>query len=113
MEIKTDIWTASIVDLSYPLVLSCFWRLDVPTVVSATSVWAGGCPGMERSGASLKGNCGSEDWDEFARSLIREVPSTVIAVGPEHWPVDGSVMDVGMGGIWDLIGSLTYVTVMG
>jgi hypothetical protein len=68
---------------------------------------------MERSGTSLKGSCGSEDWDEFARSLISELPSTVIAGSPELWPVDGSVVNVGMGGICDLIGSLTYVTVMG
>jgi hypothetical protein len=98
MAIKMDTWTASIVDLSYPLMLSCFRRLDDQSVISAARASAGGGPGIGRGGMSREGGCGSEDWDEFARSLMRALPSTVIVAGPESWPVDRS-MNVGRGGM--------------
>ena len=99
MAIKIDTWTASIVDLSYPPMLSRFWRLDVPSAMSAASVSAGGGPGIGHGGISREGGCKSEDWDEFTRSLIRALPSTVIVVGPDTRPVDGSIGNEGMGGM--------------
>ena len=98
-----DTWTASIVDLSYPLALSCFWRLDVPSVISAVSVSDGGGP-IEIG----RGGCKSEDWDGFTKALMRAPPSTVMVVGPEAWPENGSVVNGGMGGNrWVLSGFLT------
>lgn len=105
--IKMDTWTASIVDLSYPLTLSCFWRLDVPPVVSMARVSAGVGPGLGRGGISRDGGCKKEDWDEFIRSLIRAPPSTVMVVGRETWPDNWSAVNVGTGGMWILSGFLT------
>jgi len=73
-----------------------FSSLDDHSVISAARASAGGGPGIGRGGISREGGCGSDDWDEFARSLMRALPSTVIVVGPENWPVDRS-MNVGMG----------------
>lgn len=106
--IKTDTWTASIVDLSYPLALSCFLRLDVPEVISAARSSASGGPGVGRGGMSREGGYESEDCEAFGRSPISVLPSTVIVVGSEGvGPIHGWMEDVGIGGGWVLFGFLT------
>lgn len=101
-----DTWTASIVDLSYPLTLSRFCRLEVASVIPVASASAGGGPGTGCGGISREGGWESEDWDEFAKSLMRLFPSTVIVVEPENWPVCVPV-NVGIGGMLFLLGFLT------
>jgi len=110
--IKTDTWTASIVDLSYPLALSCFRRVDILEASSVARFSTDGGPGVKRGGISREGGCESEVCDGFDRSLMR-FPSIVIVVGSGIGPIDGCVGDVGIGATWVLFGFLTYVTDMG
>jgi hypothetical protein len=105
--IKTDTWTASIVDLSYPPMLSCFLRLDVLDVSSAARDSAGGGPGTGRGGISREGGCESEDRDEFNRPPMRTLPSIVIVLGSGIGPTHGWVGDGGTGGICALFGFFT------
>jgi len=106
IEIKTDTWTASIVDLSYTPVLSRLSRLDVLAAISAARLSTGGGPGMGRGGISREGGCESEDCDEFGRSLMRALPSTVIAVGSGIGPANEWADGIGMSGVV-LFGFLT------
>ena len=106
MVIRTDTWTASIVDLSYPPMLSCFLRLDVLEAISAARLSGSGGPGMGRGGTSREGGGESEDWDEFGRPLMSAFPSIVMVVGSGIWPNDGKE-DEGIGGAWVLFGFLT------
>jgi len=101
--IKMDTWTASIEDLSYPLTLSCFWRLGVPPAISTASVSVGGGPEIECRGISRAGGCKSEDWGEFTKSIVRAPPSA----GAETQPDNGPAVDVGTGGMRVLSGFLT------
>jgi len=103
MAIKTDTWTASIVDLSYPLTLSRLSRLDELEVISLARISADGGPGIGPGGISREGGCESEDCDVFARPLMSTSPSAVIVVGPEVGPTHG----VGIGGAWVLFSFLT------
>jgi len=105
MAIKTDTWTASIVDLSYPLTLSRL--LFVRSTSSVVRVSAGGGPGVGPGEMSREGGCESEDCDEFGRSLRRVLPSTVIVVGSGIGPVDGWIGCVGIGCVRVLFGFLT------
>jgi len=111
--IKTDTWTASIVDLSYPLMLSCFLRSVALEVSAVARFSTDGGPGVGRGGISREGGWESEACDEFDRSLMRLLPSIVIVVGSRIGPIDGCVGDVGIGDTWVLFGFLTYVTDMG
>ena len=105
--IKTDTWTASIVDLSYPLILSCFLRMEV-LVISAARSSGGGGPGTGRSVISREGGYESEDCEAFGRFLMSALPSTVIAEGSEEvWPIQGWIGDAGIGGRGVLFGFLT------
>lgn len=98
---KTDTWTASIVDLSYPLTLSRFSRLDTLDAISVARFSIGRGPGMGRGGIS---RCESEDRDEFDKPLISASPSIVIVAGPGIGLVGGVG---GIGGIWALFSFLT------
>ena len=104
---KTDTWTASIVDLSYPPMLSRSLRLDILEVTSAARSWAGEGPGMGCGGMSREGGYWSEDCDGFERPLMSASPSIVIVVGSGIGRIGGLVGGVGTGGTWVLFGSLT------
>jgi len=82
MEIKTDTWTASIADLSYPLTLSRLSGLDVLDVISLARFSADGGPGIGPGGISREGGCESEDCDAFDRPLMSASPSTTTVLCP-------------------------------
>ena len=113
MAIKTDTWTASIVDLSYPLTLSRLSRLDVLEVISPARFSADRGPGVGFGGISREGGCESDDCDAFDRPLISASPSTVTVRGPGGGPIHWYVGGVGIGGALALFSFLTYVTDMG
>jgi len=82
MEIKTDTWTASIADLSYPLTLSRLSGLDVLAVISPKRFSADGSPGIGFGGISREGRCESEDCDTFDGPSISASPSTTTVLCP-------------------------------
>ena len=107
MAIKTDTWTASIVDLSYPLALSRLSRLDVLAVISLERFSADRGPGTGFGGLSREGGCESDDCDAFDRPLMSASPSTVMVRGPECGPVHMYVGGVGICGGLALFSFLT------
>ena len=82
IEIKTDTWTASIADLSYPLTLSRLSGLDVLAVISLARFSADGGPWIGPGGISRDGGWASEDCETFDGPLMSASPSTTTVLCP-------------------------------